>query len=573
VARHRRRGRRYDGAVQRGIDYATALASGRTAGGQWTRKAADRFLTDLNKAEAGQSRWIFEEQFAVRPIILARQLPNIKGPEAGQALDLLAFQHWLIINLYGFVDRLGGARRFRQGSIWLPKGNGKSTIAAVLALCTTFLEEEGGAEGYTAAVTRDQARIVFDLAQAMTRQNGEFREEFGIRVREHAIYQHTTSSRLMPLSSDAKSLDGLNVHFAVLDEIGSHRSKAVYDAILTAMVKRRQPLVVSISTATDNTTGVGKQVWDYSEKVLNGFEDERFFAVMFAAEAEDDPWDERTWIKANPGWGRLVQPDALRAAATQAKASPANKAAFQTRNLNIWVGADHALFDLGFWDQCGRPAMRIEEFTGQPCFVGLDMATRTDLAAGSVIFPFAEEGESVIRYAAFHRAWLPEAAVDTDRNPLYVHWAEQGFIDVTEGETTEFEAIEEWLREIARQFDLRACGFDPYQLLQLSQRMTNEGLPMIEYRATVLNFSEPTKQLDALMREGRIEQDASPVARWCLGNVVGHYDRRDNVYPNKPRVEAKIDCAIADIMALGVSLAAEAESRQIYQGDRELLVW
>ena len=565
--------RRYCEPVQIGIDYAIAVAAGRAAGGQWAKKAAQRFVTDLKKTEAGQSRWIFEEEFAIRPIVLARQLNNIKGPEAGKPLDLLAFQHWLIINLYGFVDRLGGARRFRQGSIWLPKGNGKSTIAAVLALGTTFLEEEGGAEGYTAAVTRDQARIVFDLAQAMTRQNTEFREEFGIRVREHAIYQHATSSRLMPLSSDAKSLDGLNVHFAVLDEIGSHRSKAVYDAILTAMVKRRQPLVVSISTATDNTTGVGKQVWDYSEKVLNGFEDERFFAVMFAAEADDDPWNEATWIKANPGWGRLVQPDALRAAATQAKASPAMKAAFQTRNLNIWVGADHALFDLGFWDRCARPAMRIEEFIGQPCFVGLDMATRTDIAAVSVIFPFAEEGETVIRYAVFHKAWLPEAAVDPDRNPLYVQWVEAGFIDVTEGETTEFEAIEEWLREVARQFDLRACGYDPYQLLQLSQRMTNEGLPMIEYRATVLNFSEPTKQLDALMRESRIEQDGSPVARWCVGNVVGHYDRRDNVYPNKPRVEAKIDCAIADIMALGVSLAAEAESRHIYQGERELLVW
>ena len=294
---------------------------------------------------------------------------------------------------------------------------------------------------------------------------------------------------------------------------------------------------------------------------------------MFAAEAEDDPWDEATWIKANPGWGRLVQPDALRAAATQAKASPAMKAAFQTRNLNIWVGADHALFDLGFWDRCARPAMRIEEFIGQPCYVGLDMATRTDIAAGSVIFPFAEEGETVIRYAVFHKAWLPEAAVDPDRNPLYVQWAEAGFISVTEGETTEFDAIEEWLREIARQFDLRACGFDPYQLLQLSQRMTNEGLPMIEYRATVLNFSEPTKQLDALMREGRIEQDGSPPARWCIGNVVGHYDRRDNVYPNKPRIEAKIDCAVADIMALGVSLAAAGEQRQIYQGERELLVW
>ena len=144
---------------------------------------------------------------------------------------------------------------------------------------------------------------------------------------------------------------------------------------------------------------------------------------------------------------------------------------------------------------------------------------------------------------------------------------------MTEGETTDYAVIEEWLRGVARRFDLRACGYDPYALMQFAQRAMNDGLPMIEYRATVLNFSEPTKILDALMREGRLEHDASPVARWCVGNVVGHYDRRNNVYPNKPRLEAKIDCAITTIMALGVSIAAEQEQRYIYQGDRELLVF
>src|SRR6516164_3114070 len=177
----------------------------------------------------------------------------------------------------------------------MPRGNSKSTTVAVLALHTTFLEDEGGAEGYTAAVSRDQARIVFDLAQTMARNDPDFRRRFGIEIKVNALHQARTTSRLMPISSDAKALDGLNVHFAVLDEIGSHRSKAVYDVILTAMGKRKQPLMISISTATDNATGVGRQVWDYTEKVLEQqIADDRFFGVIYSADPEDDPWDEKT---------------------------------------------------------------------------------------------------------------------------------------------------------------------------------------------------------------------------------------------------------------------------------------
>jgi phage terminase large subunit-like protein len=479
----------------------------------------------------------------------------------------------MIANLYGFVERETGVRRFRQASIWEPRGQGKSLTAAVLALFTTFLEQEGGAEGYTAAVSRDQARIVFDLAQTMAQNDREFRQLFGIEVKVNALHQARTASRLMPISSDAKALDGLNVHFAVLDEIGSHRSKAVYDVILTAMGKRKQPLVISISTATDNHTGIGRQVWVYTEKVLEGvLEDDRFFAVIYSADPEDDPWDERTWIKANPGWGQMVQPDALRAIARQAQASPALKAAFMTRHLNCWVQTDSALFDIAAWDRCVSGGIKIEEFLGQPCFAALDMATRVDIAAASLVFPYRDEGDGPVKYAIFHQTWLPEAGVSVDRNPAYVGWAEQGWLTVTDGETTDYAAIEDWLRDRARLFDIRACAYDPYALLQLSQRMRNDGYPMVEYRSTVLNFSEPTKLLDALMREGRVEQDGSPVARWCMSNTVGHFDRRGNIYPTKARPELKIDCAIATIMALGVSIANEGRSDEIYR-DRDLLVF
>jgi phage terminase large subunit-like protein len=563
----------YDERLQPGFDYARKVAAGKIPAGKWVRLACKRFLDDLKAAESGRGPWVFSDRHAVPPIFLAGKLRNVKGPEAGQPIRLLPFQVWMISNLYGFISRADGTRRFRQASIWMPRGNSKSTTVAVLALYTTFLEDEGGAEGYTAAVSREQARIVFDLAQTMAQNDPDFRRRFGIEVKVNALHQPRTASRLTPISSDAKALDGLNVHFAVLDEIGSHRSKAVYDVIITAMGKRKQPLMISISTATDNATGIGRQVWDYSERVLdNVLADDQFFAVIYSADQDDDPWDEHTWIKANPAWGQMVQPDALRAVARQAQGSPALKSAFLTRHLNCWVATDQSLFDVTYWDKCADPTLRSEQFLGQPCFAALDMGTRVDLAAAALVFPYRDDGSEVIKYAIFHQVWLPEAGVSADRNPAYIGWAEQGALTVTPGEVTDFSAIEDWLRESARLYDIRACGYDPYALLQLSQRMRNDGYPMIEYRSSVLNFSEPVKLIDQLMREGRLVHDGSPVARWCVSNTVGHYDRRGNVFPTKPRPEAKIDCTIAVIMALGVSVHHSEDDGTIYRG-RDLLVF
>lgn len=562
-----------DVSIKQATAYPRAVVSGRTPAGRWVKAACARFLDDLERAKDPDWPWIFEPSKALYPIVFAALMQNVKGPQAGQPIKLLPYQKWLIANLFGFVDRVTGKRRFRQASIWMPKGNGKTTLAAILGLDVTFAENEGGAEGYSAAVSRDQAGIAFDAAKQMAEKTPAFRRQFGVEVHAKAIAQVRTGSSFKALSTNAKALDGLNLHFAVLDEIGNHKTSAVHDALITAMGKRAEPLLLAISTATDNTTGVGRQIWNYTEQVLSGaLDDDRFFGVIYAADQDDDPWHETTWRKANPGWGVLVQPEAIRSLAKQALASPALQAAFKTRHLNIWVAAQHALFDSGAWTACVDPALTVESFAGEPCYVALDMAARTDIAAGIVLFPYeADDGKT--SYAIFAKAWLPEAAVDGERNPLYVQWAESGYLTVTPGETTDFEAIEEWLRGIGHDYDLRSCGYDPYMLMQLSQRLRNEGFPMFEYRSSTLNFSEPTKLLDALMRERRIRHDGDPVLTWCIGNVVGHYDARNNVYPRRDSPEKKIDCAIAAIIALGISIAAEKDDGGEIYRDRDLLVF
>jgi phage terminase large subunit-like protein len=543
----------------------------RTPAGRLARLACTRFLDDLAMAEAGEAPWEFRADLVEAALLFAGQMPNIKGPVAGQPLQLMGWQKLVFANIFGFVERGNTTRRFRQAVIYVPRGNGKTTIAAPIALYLTFVEGEGGAEGYAAAVTRDQARILFDAAQNMVRRSPEFRAAFGIGVGANAIYQESTASRFAPVSSDAKALDGLNVAVAVCDEIASHKTSEVYDVLLTAMGKRRHPLLLSISTATGNSIGIGKQLWDYATRVLERIqEDERLFALIYTADPEDDPWEEATWIKTNPSWGQAVQPDAIRAIMRQARNNPAQEAAARTRHLNIWVGADEALFSIRAWREAADPSLALGAFEGRECHLGLDLASRTDLAALAIVFPARDHETGKTTYTAFARCYLNEAAVMEARNPSYPGWAAAGYLTITPGNETDFDTIEADIRDLCQRFSVASAGFDSWQSTQMAQRLRAEGVNMLEFRATTQNFSPAIVELDAAMRAGRIRHDGNPVLEWCMGNVVGQADRRGNLYPTKQRSEQKIDAAVALMMAVGRAMASE-ESPFIYEG-RDLLV-
>ena len=556
-----RRGPALPSGVRRALDYTDNVLSGLVPACQLVHAACRRFHDDYAAAASGASAWEFNPARAEAKIQLAELLPNIKGPLAGQPLRLGDWQSFIYANLFGFFERGTDIRRFRQGVLYMPRGNGKTTLAAPLALGMTFCESEGGAEGYAAAVTRDQARILFDTASQMVRRSEAFRNAFGIGAFTNSIYQEASASKFVPVSSDAKALDGLNVHVAVCDEIASHKTSEVYDVLLTGMGKRLNPLLVAISTATGNTSGIGKQLWDYAVKVLSGtLTDDRLFALIYTIDEGDDPWDERTWIKCNPNWGISVQPDAIRAIMRQARNNPAQEAAAMTRHLNIWVGADEALFSLRAWRNQANTLLRLDDMAGAEAHVALDLASKTDLASMAITFP-TESANGALTYVTFTRSFLNEQAVLDARNASYPGWAAEGYLMVTPGNETDFSAIEDQLLDWHRRFRLLSVAYDPWAATQFAQRMTAENVPMVEFRATTQNFSEPTKELDAAIRGGRIQHDGDPVLEWGISNVVGRYDARSNVYPRKSREENKIDPAVSLIMTIGRCLAArEAQS-------------
>jgi phage terminase large subunit-like protein len=294
--------------------------------------------------------------------------------------------------------------------------------------------------------------------------------------------------------------------------------------------------------------------------------------VLYAADEGDGPFAEKTMVKANPSWGVTVVPEQVRMIARQAKNNPAQEAVYKTRHLNIWVTGNQALFAMDHWAACKVEGLRLEDFAGRPCILGLDIANKIDLTALVLLFPEeGDEGKEV--YSVFCRAWLPEARVESQ--PAYAQWISSGWLTQTPGETTDFAMIEEAILEACASFDVQAVTYDPWSATQLAQRMMERNVPMVEYPMTVSTMSEPTKAVDVTMREHRFRHDGNPVLAWCLSNVVGHRDSKDNVFPRKELPEHKIDAAIALIMALGQQIVRSAPESlpTIYQGDRTLLLW
>jgi phage terminase large subunit-like protein len=536
------------------------------------RLAAQRFVTDYEAALRGDGLWAFQPELAEGAMVFASALPNIKGPEANKPLRLMDWQRFVYANIFGFTERERDVRRFRQGTVWVPRGNGKTTVAAPVLLAMTFIEEEGGAEGYAAAVTRDQARILFDMSLQMTKRAPRFQQYAGVGVSANAIYQERTASRLIPISSDAKALDGLNVQVAVCDEIGSHRTSQVYDVLLTALAKRLQPFLLSISTATGNNSGVGKQVWDYGVRILDSInDDDRFFALIYTPDEGDDIWDETVWRKVNPGWGQTVQPDPFRSTAKQARNNAAQEAAFKTRHLNIWVGADDALFSPAAWSKCRDAGLSLEQLAGAECHLGLDLASKTDLAAIGIVFPLPGDDDKR-QYACFAQSFINRAAVTEQRNASYAGWEQAGQLIVTDGNETDFGAIEAAVCDLCSRFNVLSVGVDPWNAAQMKQRLMAHGVPVVDMRPTMANMSEATKEFDAAMRAQRLRHNGDSVLAWCVGNCVGQYDVVRNVRPNKPshRLDAKIDAAVAVIMALS-RIVNTPDATSVYE-TRGLLV-
>jgi phage terminase large subunit-like protein len=534
-----------------GRKYAEQVVSGEIPACRWVKLACQRQLDDL--ARKGWE-WKFDKSRANRVCLFLEQLPHIKGRWKSPTLVLEPHQCFRLTTIFGWIDK-DGHRRFRKALIVLPRKNAKTTEAAGIELYMLALDGEPGAEVYSAATTRDQAKISWDIAKRMAQKLPDFCERYGVKPLAHSISIESEAAFCKPLSRDADSLEGLNPSAAIIDELHAHKTREVFDVLDEATGARQQPLIYIISTEGDNAAGVFAEQVSYAQQILEGnHDDDSYFGIIYTIDPEDDWTSPESWRKANPNLGVSVFEKDIELRCRQAQKNAESQSSFLTKRLNVRVGAGDAYFNLLSWTTiCKDESLKIEDFYGRECIIGLDFASKQDLAAKILMF----DGDTV-----FAKFYLPEDAVDRG-NPnydLYRGWATRGVLTLTPGNVIDYEFIERDLLEDTKNFHVTEVGFDPHDATQFHTRMEKEGVPMVEVPQTVPSLSLPMKELAARIVAGRIRHDGNPLLGWCIGNTIAKVDAKENVFPRKAQAVNKIDGAVALIIAESRKIRAEDQT-------------
>lgn len=542
--------------------YIADVLSGAVPACKFVRQACERQRRDLARKRFA---YRFDEARAARICKFVELLPHTKGRWAGTPIRLEPWQVFVLTTVFGWVDAQG-RRRFKVTYLEIPRKNAKSTLSSGVGLYMLAADGEGGAEVYSAATTRDQAKIVWQDAHKMVQRCAGLQARFGVRTSAHSIYT-AEGSKFGALARDqGGNLDGLNTHCAIIDELHAHKTREVVDVMDTSTGAREQPLLWQITTAGFNRAGICYDTRAYALKVLSGAaKDEEFFSVVYSIDKEDDWADPASWAKANPNWGVSVSPEDIARKAKKALTQTADQNNFLTKHLNVWVNAATAWMDMKAWEAAGDAALTMEDFRGEPCWAAVDLATKVDVAAACFVF----ERGGVKHF--FFRFYLPEARAEGEENAHYAGWAKEGRITLTPGNVTDQNVIQDDVRAAAAQHDLRVLGFDPWQASKFAAELADEGLPVSEYRNTVQMMSEPMKTLQAWVLEGKLKHAACPVMTWMISNVVAHVDAKENIFPRKENPKNKIDGPVAAIMATGLYLGADNEASSVYE-HRGLLV-
>jgi phage terminase large subunit-like protein len=531
--------------------------------GRLIRLAVERHVRDI---EEGPARGLhFDRQAAQHAIDFFGFLKHSKGEWAGQSFELAPWQQFILWCLFGW-KRADGLRRFRVGYVEVPRKNGKSTLVAGIGLYAMVADGEPGAEVYSAATKRDQAKLSWGEAVRMVKASPALSKMVKHWRASDTLMVEATSSKFVPLGADADTMDGLNVHVALVDEVHAHKTRDVVDVLETATGARRQPLQMEITTAGTDQTSVCYEHHGYGEQILTGaIEDDTWF-VFIATIDEDDRWDDpAVWAKANPNYGISVKPDDLARKAEKAKRLPAAQNAFKRLHLDVWTQQVTRWIDLSLWDE---NAGDVEEdaLVGRRCFGGLDLSSVSDITAWVMVFPSDDDPETVDILARF---WCPEARLTDDTNKYraqYLAWADQGWLETTPGNAVDYGFIRQAVVDDAQRFKIENINVDRlFQGYQVSQELVDEGLTVFGMGQGFMSMAAPVKEFERRLLDRKLHHGGNPVLRWMADNVAVRQDPAGNLKPDKAASQGKIDGIVALIMALDRAMRQEAPKRSVYE--------
>lgn len=549
-------------------NYMNDVLSGRIVACEPVKQAVRRQEFDIN---TGEDRGLyFDEDAAERAINFFGFLKHTKGKWAGKPVLLEPWQCFIVYTIFGWKWKATGSRRFQTAYVEVSRKNGKTTFAAGIALYALLADGEAGAEVYTGATTRDQAKICFQEAKNMVDKSMSLKRK--ATALTHNISVLSTASKMEPVSSDYNTLDGLNPHCVILDELHAYKTSGLYDIFTSAIGAREQPLIFMITTA-----GFNKEWWCFEFRksvleMLNGaIEDDTLFGIVYTLDEEDqDDWQNpELFIKANPNLGVSVSLQYLQNKVHQAQIRPSEQFNVKTKNLNMWVDAPKVWIPQDTWEK-GNVPVDEEDFAGQLCYAGLDLATKEDFNAFVIAFPDDDGGFDIVC-----RFWIPKETVDKRRKEGLTaidQWIDEGWIRVTEGNYVDYRKILEDILEDFKRFDLQSIAKDAWNSGWMYQELNSlldpvyrngKSQPRVtDFNQSIKSMTSPTVHLENLCDEGKLRHGGNPVLAWMMRNVALEFlgkEVEDPISgkpqqarkPSKIKSAKKIDGAVSLVMAIG----------------------
>lgn len=521
-------------------DYAEKVQSGEITACNYIKQATKKYLDNFSKYD-------FRADKVDKVVNFISKLKHFTGKHNGKPFVLLDYQFWIICNIFGFYHKGTNKRLINYVYIELARKQGKTALAAAIALYMLVADGENGSEIEMVANSTKQAKICFDMSsnflQSIDRKGKYFK-----RYRDKIKFDYTKSF-LQVLSSDASGNDGYNSNCFILDECHAQPDSRLWDVMCSSQGMRENPLAIIITTAGFNMFGFCYQYRQTCTEILSGIKtDDSQFTAIYTLDENDDWTDENVWVKANPSLGHTVYKDYLAQQVKKSLNNPALEVGTRTKNFNQWLSSSDIWISNSYLLE-NTADIKLGDYQGESAYMGVDLASVSDLTALSIMIPTDEKLLFKLYY------YLPESALYNNVNAeIYKEWKRQGYLTVTDGNVTDYDYILRDIMKANQQLFIEKIAYDQYNATQWAINATNEGLPLEPYSQALWSFNKPTKELERLIKSNKVVFDNNPITRWCFANVKIKTDWNENVKPVKTQDMQKIDGVIAAIESLGIYL-------------------
>lgn len=537
--------------------YVSDVLSGKKIAGKSEIAAVQRYVND--KKRALDCGFYLDTKAGEKAINFIQKLKHTKGKWAGKFLLLEPWQKFIVFNLFAW-RKADGTRRFRYAYVEVARKNGKTALAAGIALYMLFAEKEPRAEVYSVATVKDQAKLCFNDSVAIVKQTSLSQR---MRVFRDSILYEQLGAYFKPLSSDDGIHDGYSPYCVIVDEYHAHKDNGMLDVMRSGMAARTQPLVFIITTAGFNKNYPCYAYRQNAKNVMNGIvEDDSLFAIIFEMDAEDDWTDPQCWAKANPNLGISVDYEYLAGEVKDAQNRPEAVRGVKTKNLNMWVDAETTWILDEMWQKCSG-SLTLADVEGCKCWGGLDLSNISDITAFVLLFEIED------KLALVPKFWIPEDKLQekiAKENVGFAEWVQKGYVTVTPGNILDYDFVKADIMNLAEKYDVSSIAYDRWNSSQTIIQLQDEGLEMSPFGQGYGSMSAPSKEFEKMVLAGKIEHFGNPVLRWMLASTAIQTDPAGNIKPDKRKSSQKIDGIVASIMALGEMMTAKAkEEKNPYQ--------